>query len=111
MPFVAIALCLAAAPVGTLIGLALTGVIAPGPAVACIGVTILSIIAFTLVWARDLDLLTSAVREIEAETAGQPTTETVGPTLMEPLGLELARLSRHLAAKSALIEQERRADT
>jgi two-component system phosphate regulon sensor histidine kinase PhoR len=30
---------------------------------------------------------------------------------MEPLGLELARLSRRLAARAALIEQERRADT
>jgi two-component system phosphate regulon sensor histidine kinase PhoR len=30
---------------------------------------------------------------------------------MEPLGLEIARLARHLAARAALIEQERRADT
>ena len=30
---------------------------------------------------------------------------------MEPLGLEIARLSRHLAARAAQIERERRADT
>jgi two-component system, OmpR family, phosphate regulon sensor histidine kinase PhoR len=111
MPFLAIALCLAAAPVATLVILAASSFIAPGPAIAASSVTLLSVIAFSLVWARDLDLLAAAVREIETENAGQPTTETVGPTLMEPLGLEIARLSRHLAARAALIEQERRADT
>jgi two-component system phosphate regulon sensor histidine kinase PhoR len=30
---------------------------------------------------------------------------------MEPLGLEIARLARHLAARAARVEQERRADT
>ena len=83
------------------------------PRRSSIGITTLSranSVNCTLIWARDLDLLTAAVRVIEADDTGSPTTSTVGPTLMEPLGLELARLSRHLAAKAALIEQERRAD-
>jgi two-component system phosphate regulon sensor histidine kinase PhoR len=111
MPFVAIALCIAAAPVATLIVLTAAGFMAPGPAVAAIAVTLISVAAFSLVWARDLDLLTAAVREIEAENGSRPPGETISPTLMEPLGLEIARLSRHLAVRSALIEQQRRADT
>jgi two-component system phosphate regulon sensor histidine kinase PhoR len=76
-----------------------------------IGATILSAGVFILFWARDLDLLTAAVREIEADHGTGPAVETVGPTLMEPLGLEIARLSRHLAARAARIERERLADT
>jgi two-component system phosphate regulon sensor histidine kinase PhoR len=111
MPFIAIALCVAAAPIAALAVMALAGLAAPCAAVAAIVVTALSAAVFTLLWARDVDLLTEAVREIEADTSGRDSPATVGPTLMEPLGLEIARLSRHLAARAALIEQERRADT
>ena len=111
MPFIAIAFCVAAAPIAALLAMALTGLAAPWAAVAAIAVTAVSAAIFTLLWARDLDLLTAAVREIEAGTNGRASTETVGPTLMEPLGLEIARLARHLAAHAARIEQERRADT
>jgi len=108
VPFIAIALCLAAAPVTALAVMALVGLIAPWPAIAAIVVAIASAAVFSLLWARDLDLLTASVRLIGS---GDAPTETVSPLLMEPLGLEIARLSRHLAARTALTEQERRADT
>jgi two-component system phosphate regulon sensor histidine kinase PhoR len=111
MPFLAIALCIAAAPVAALAAMAFAGLIAPWPAVVAIAVTLLPAAAFSLLWARDLDLLTAAVRQIEADDTGSGSTSNVGPTLMEPLGLEIARMARHLAARAALIEQERRADT
>jgi two-component system phosphate regulon sensor histidine kinase PhoR len=111
MPFVAIALCVAAAPVTALAVMALIGLAAPWPAAAAIAVTLAAAAIFSLVWARDLDLLTAAVRQIEAADTSGAATETVAPALMEPLGLEIARLSRHLAARTALVEQQRRADT
>jgi two-component system phosphate regulon sensor histidine kinase PhoR len=111
MPFIAIAICVAAAPVTALAVMALAGLAPAWPVVVAIAVTILSAAAFSLVWARDLDVLTAAVQRIEADDAGPDPAGAVGPTLMEPLGLEIARLSRHLAARSARIEQERRADT
>ena len=111
MPFIAIAICVAAAPVTALAVMAVTGLALPWPAFLAIVITLLGAAAFSLVWVRDLDVLTAAVRQIEADDPGQAVSGTVGPTLMEPLGLEIARLSRHLAARSARIEQERRADT
>jgi two-component system, OmpR family, phosphate regulon sensor histidine kinase PhoR len=111
MPFVTIALCVAAAPVTALVVMALTGLAAPLAAALAIVATILSAAVFILTWAHDLELLTAAVHEIEADDTGAPAVETIGPKLMEPLGLEIARLSRHLAARAARIERERRADT
>ena len=111
MPFVTIFACIAAAPVTALIAMALFGLASPWAAAAAIAVTIVPAAAFSLLWARDLDVLTASVRQIEADDLGRAPAETAGPTLMEPLALEIARLSRHLAARAALIEQERRADT
>ncbi len=111
MPFLAIAICVAATPVTALAVMALTGLAAVWPALIAIAVTVLSAAAFSLVWARDLDVLTAAIQRIEADNSRPDPGTTVGPTLMEPLGLEIARLSRHLAARAARIEQERRIDT
>jgi two-component system phosphate regulon sensor histidine kinase PhoR len=111
MPFFAIALCLAAAPVATIGIMVLIGFVAPLPGLTAVVITLCSTVAFSLVWARDLDLLTAAVREIETDEAAGGSSENLGPTLMEPLGLEIARLGRRLAARAARIEQERRADT
>jgi two-component system, OmpR family, phosphate regulon sensor histidine kinase PhoR len=111
MPFIFIAICVAATPAAALTVMALAGLAAPWPAVAAIGFTVVSALVFSLVWARDLDLLTAAVNQIEAEDTGPETAGTVGPILMEPLGLEIARLTRHLTVRATLIEQQRRADT
>jgi two-component system, OmpR family, phosphate regulon sensor histidine kinase PhoR len=111
MPFFTIAICIAAAPVTALAVMAFSGLAAPWPAIVAIALTIVTTVIFILVWARDLDLLTAAVQRIEADNAGPDQTAGLGPTLMEPLGLEIARLSRHLATRAAQIEQGRRADT
>ncbi|MSO99434.1 MAG: two-component sensor histidine kinase [Acetobacteraceae bacterium] len=111
MPHFMIALVVAAAPVTALLAMALTGLAAPWPATVAIAVTLVPAAAFSLLWARDLNLLTAAVRQMEAGGDGGGGTESVGPTLMEPLGREIARLARHLAARAARIEQERLADT
>jgi two-component system phosphate regulon sensor histidine kinase PhoR len=109
MPVVAIVICFATAPIAALAIMALAGLAAPWPAIAAICVTVLSAAVFCLLWARDLDLLSTAIRRIETDETGP--TAALGPTLMEPTGLEIARLSRHLTARAALIEQQRRADT
>jgi two-component system phosphate regulon sensor histidine kinase PhoR len=111
MPFVTIALFIAAAPVTALVVMALTGLAVPIAAFLAIAVTVVCAVAFAVVWAQDLERLTASMREIEAGTGGAPSIETASPVLMEPLGLELARLSRHLATRAARTEQERRADT
>ena len=108
MPIIAIALCAAAAPAAALLALAAFGLTPYWAAFAAIGVTAASGIAFSLVWARDLEVLTDAVHRIETASGES---DRVGPVMMEPLGLELARLSRHLAAGAARVERERRADT
>ncbi len=111
MPFVTIFACIAAAPITALIAMALFGLASPWAAAAAIAVTIVPAAAFSVLWARDLDVLTASVRQIEADDLGRAPAETAGPTMMEPLALEIARLSRHLAARAALIEQERRVDS
>jgi two-component system phosphate regulon sensor histidine kinase PhoR len=111
MPFVTIAICVAAAPVTALAVMALLGLAAPWPTVIAVIITLISTAVFCLVWARDLDVLTAAVNQIEADETTPAANGTIGPTVMVPLGLEIARLSRHLAARSTRIERERRADT
>jgi two-component system, OmpR family, phosphate regulon sensor histidine kinase PhoR len=111
MPFVTIALLLCAAPITALSAMALTGLAAPWAALVASAVTLLPGVVFSLLWARDVDLLTAAVRRIEAGDAGPTENERESATLMEPLGLELARLARRMAAWSARIERERRADS
>ena len=79
MPFVAIALCVAAAPVAALAVMAVAGLATPFAAAVAICVTILSATAFVLIWARDLDLLAEALHEMEADNVGTgPASEAVG---------------------------------
>jgi two-component system, OmpR family, phosphate regulon sensor histidine kinase PhoR len=110
MPFL-VTLCVAAAPLAALVVLALLGLVGLLPAAGAIAFTILGAAIFSLVWARDVDALTAAVEQIEADDASGAANEGVGPTFMQPLALEIARLARHLAARATRIEQERRADT
>ena len=131
MPFLSILCCAAAAPVLVLLALAAAGLAAVWPALAGVVLTLVSCTLFSLLWARDLATLTWAVRRIGTEDAGsaaathdgsasvtppQAGTAHAGaeeptPLLMAPLGLEIARLSRRLAAQTARREGERRADT
>ena len=108
MAFMLIALCLAAAPVTALLLMILMGFVTVWAGVLAIVLTGLSCAGFCCLWARDLDRLTTAVHRIES---GDAAGESVGPILMAPLGLELARLSRSLAARGEAVKRERRADT
>jgi two-component system, OmpR family, phosphate regulon sensor histidine kinase PhoR len=80
------------------------------PAMAGIVVSTLIAGAFALVWGRDLDLLTDQVRRVASDDSG-PVTEAESAVMMGALGREIERLSRRLAARAALQEQHRRADT
>jgi two-component system phosphate regulon sensor histidine kinase PhoR len=105
-----IAACLAGAPVATLALLAALQWADFWPAMAGIVVSTLIAGAFALVWARDLELLTDQVRRVPSGDTG-PVTETESAVMMDALGREIERLARRLAARAALQEQHRRADT
>src|ERR1700761_806158 len=105
-----VAICLAGTPVATLVILALAQWADPWPAIAGIVVSLLSAVVFALVWARDQDLLTAAVRRIASDETG-PVLETDSAIVLQTLGREIGRLSRRIAARAALQEKYRRADT
>ena len=111
MRFFAILTSLSAAPVATLSILTLAGYAAPWAATCSIVAILAPAAIFALLWRRDLGLLTDAVRRMEADGAAPASDSRHDPTLMQPLHLALARLSRHLAAQTARTEQDRRADT
>jgi two-component system phosphate regulon sensor histidine kinase PhoR len=67
-------------------------------------------VAFALIWGRDLDLVTDAVRRIATDDP-VPVVDAEGPVLMAALGREVDRLSRRVANRMAVQAQHRRADT
>jgi two-component system, OmpR family, phosphate regulon sensor histidine kinase PhoR len=99
---------LAGVPVAALALLAAVGLAPVEPVLLAIGATLLAALALALLWSRDLDLLATGVRHIAADEA----TPLRAPALpgMRSLATELERLARRTAARSALIEQLRRAD-
>jgi two-component system phosphate regulon sensor histidine kinase PhoR len=100
--------CLAGAPVATLVILGTLGRADFWPAVFGLVISCLSAACFMVLWTRDIDLLTDAVRQIASDDPATAETETV---LMGGLAREIQRLGRRLAARSALQEKYRRADT
>jgi len=105
---VAAVLAIAAAPAAVLVALMAMGL--ADPAAGTVGLGLIAAAAFVVasVWARDLDLLAASVRSAgasEAAPAGQPVLPGV-----EPLMLEVERLSRGLAQRTAQAERQRRAD-
>jgi two-component system phosphate regulon sensor histidine kinase PhoR len=102
--------CLAGAPVATLAFLAAFQWADFWPSMVGIAVSLVTASAFALVWGRDLDLLTDAVRRVTSDEAG-PVASAESAVLMDTLGREIERLSRRLAIRAALQEQHRRADT
>jgi two-component system phosphate regulon sensor histidine kinase PhoR len=105
-----IAASLAGAPVLVLALLAVTGWAATWPAIGGIVICLMVAGAFALVWVRDLNLLTEAVRRVALDDP-RPATDVENAVLMDRLGREIERLSRRLSARAALQEQHRRADT
>lgn len=110
MRILGVALCLAGTPSLALLILILAGWASFWPAAAAIILTVLAAAAFALVWARDVDLLTDAVRGTGLEEPG-PAPEADSAVLMGSLGREIERLARRLATRAAVMEQHRRADT
>jgi len=108
MKVLAIACSLAGFPALIFASFAMAGWAAVIPALLGMVVTTLFAVAIILIWARDLDLLTEAVRRIAYDEAAAEVPATV---LMEGLAREIAGLSRRLASRAALLERHRRADT
>jgi two-component system phosphate regulon sensor histidine kinase PhoR len=108
MKLLAMASCLAGAPVLALAVLAMAGWAAVGPALAAMAICAVVAGAFIFLWARELDVMTQAIRRVSYE---EPPADVPTTILMETLSREIARLSRRLAARAALLEQHRRADT
>jgi two-component system phosphate regulon sensor histidine kinase PhoR len=110
MRVLGITACLAGAPVATLVALAAAQRADLWPAMAGIVISILTAGTFALIWGRDLDLLTDAVRRVASDDTG-PMTEVETTVMMNTVGREIERLSRRLATRAAVQEQHRRADT
>jgi two-component system phosphate regulon sensor histidine kinase PhoR len=98
---------IAGVPVLALVVLAAIGAATPAGAVIAIVVIVLVATGLTLLWGRDLAVLSETVRRLGED---QPTTETPALPGFERLGREIERLSRRLAERSAILAQLRRAD-
>ena len=98
----------AGVPVAALVLLAAVGWAPVGPALLGVGATLLAALVLALRWSRDVDLLADSVRRVAAD---EPVSRHL-PVLpgMQRLGIDLERLARRGAARSALIEQLRRTD-
>ncbi len=110
MRVVTAALTIAAAPVIALSIMLFGGFIPLMPAVITIAASLIPAAIFGLLWVRDLDVLTATVQEIETGSLAGTAAARLESTLMEPLGIEIARLSRRLASNAARTERERQAD-
>jgi two-component system phosphate regulon sensor histidine kinase PhoR len=104
------AVIVAVVPVAALALLAATGWAATVPALLAIAATLLAAFLLALLWTGDLDVLAAGIRRVGAEdTSPAFRLRPVLPGL-QPLGDDLERLARRVAARSVLVEQLRRAD-
>jgi hypothetical protein len=100
----------AGVPVAALLFLLAMGWAPVAPTVFAIGMTVLAAMLFALRWSRDVEMLSGIVRRVGAdEPPSQPGHSPVLPG-MQRLAGDLERLARRTTARSALIEQLRRAD-
>jgi two-component system phosphate regulon sensor histidine kinase PhoR len=111
MRTVAIAAGLAVVPVFVLVLLVIMGWAEFWPILAGIVVVAVAALAFASLWVREVDLLIATVRGVAADLPAPASADMVSPVLLEDLSREVGRLARHLASRTALIEQHRRADT
>jgi two-component system phosphate regulon sensor histidine kinase PhoR len=101
---------LAGVPVLAFLLLAATGEAVPGPALAAAALTLLAAFCITLLWARDLELLSETVRHaVATEPAPMPVGTPILPP-MDRLMRDIERVARHLAERSVLVERLQRAD-
>jgi two-component system phosphate regulon sensor histidine kinase PhoR len=106
----AMAACLAGVPLATLAALVVGGWLAAVPALLAVAVIVLAMLAFVIVWVRDVDVLIDAVRHVATDDPGASPPVAPGLALMEAVGREIERLMRRVATRTALVEQFRRAD-
>ncbi len=110
-----ITVCLAGAPVTALVVLVAGGWIDIWPATIAVVVSILTAVAFALLVRRDRHLLTEAVRRVASSDTGAITAQQgvaqERVLMMGALEREIERLSRRLAARAAVQEKHRLADT
>ena len=106
----ALAFGLAAAPVGALLVMLLAHWASPVAALIAILLTLGAALSFALLWARDIDRLTAVIRRVAADDAG--TGAYARPTVasLDDLRHEVERLSRRVAARTALVGQLQRTD-
>ena len=95
-------------PVVALILLAAAGLAPLGPVLLAIGVTVVGALVVGLCWSRDLRLLAERARRVAADEPIARGAPSLPGT--QRVAAELERLARRGAARSALIEQLRRAD-
>jgi two-component system phosphate regulon sensor histidine kinase PhoR len=110
MRALALAFGLAAVPVMALALMLGAGWATPLPATIAILLTLGMAVVVALVWTRDLDAVSDAVRRVAAEGAGAASAARPALTSLAELAREVDRLSRRVAGRSALVEQLQRAD-
>jgi two-component system phosphate regulon sensor histidine kinase PhoR len=110
MRTVALAFGLAAVPVMALAIMLGAGWATPLPAFAAIVLTLAAALVVALLWTRDLDAVTDAVRRAAADGTGAASYARPSLGSLGQLAREVERLSRRVAARTALVERLQRAD-
>src|SRR5580692_1558424 len=110
MRTLALAFGLAAVPVMALAVMLGAGRAAPLPAFVAIILTLLAALVVALLWTRDLDAVTDAVRRVAAEGTGAASYARPALASLGDLHREVERLSRRVASSTALVDRLQRAD-
>jgi two-component system phosphate regulon sensor histidine kinase PhoR len=101
---------IALVPAATLVLLAALALAPIGPVLLAIGAVLVAALLLASVWSRDLDALSDGVRQVGTDEPTQrPARAPILPG-MQRLGRDIERLARRVAARTALVEQFRRAD-
>jgi two-component system phosphate regulon sensor histidine kinase PhoR len=106
----ALAFGLAAVPVAALAVMLGAGQAASLPAFAAIVLTLIAALVVAMIWTRDLDAVTDAVRRVAADGAGAASYARPALASLDELRREVERLARRVASRTALVDQLQRAD-
>ena len=109
MRLLAMMAAIAAIPVAALVLLIAGDWAEAGPAVLAIVATLAFALGLALLWKRDFEALSDAMRRLETDEVA-PHAPTTSLLLMAKLGRGIERLARRMAARAALLERMRRAD-
>lgn len=80
------------------------------PALLTMGLTVVGTVIVVRLWSHELDVLADAIRRIAMDGSSQPNPGTPHMARLKGLGVELDRLSRRVANRTALVERLQRAD-